>query len=477
MSFRFKKWNFVILSTLSILILASCIHFEPARRGQLVDSQTHQPVSAAIVFSKIEYICYLPLNPGGPNPELLGINEVLTDHEGRYILPSRFYWLPPRMCHIESQKTYYFKPEYYVEKDKFDDTPDVLLRRAHYLDVLPLLTGSNNPFLLDELVDSSELFSDSIAKLTNDRLTPLDLPGTFVRVPGKRFTRIYGLRFEMDRAFLRGTSGIIAYDENGKEWVGFDSTGKPANDLNFNQEPWEFRGDDQDPIYASRNEIFFRKDDDRWNPGIGIARIRPQYGDISALNGGINLFMTIEGDGKWLCLYRRDLAKREPFPQFVNALKIDDVSGLSADKNAGNARFKLLEGKNTVVIQTPMHWVIFRIEINDSNASDLGWERMNAKELLRFQETDEISAIDGYSNITLAFRNGLRGYYADGYGKLKEFTDFSSNARTVGLDPIRAIASGETRERMHVIYAVDGSDRIYRFDSSGMPDYPIAFQD
>jgi hypothetical protein len=282
--------------------------------GIIRDAESQKPLTNTIVYLHLDYTCYFPPNPAGPNSEPLGDIEVKTDDNGKFFLPLKVYFLPPWLCFTDKYFTY-ANAGYFKTIDKTNSGNIDLFRMNHYLNYLPY-KSEHSFFLSSDFEEKSTLFKPELVKLRNIVLGPLDDNGTFLRLPGRKITQIYSRSTDPPRS---RPDNIIyyVYDALSKDWLTFDSRGKILQ-IKSSVPNWDFMSTAilwGWPIYANRDSIYYPIDENPIPYGLKYKKGEIQYipakmGNISALVGVSDNFLQLEDNGNALCHYRSYYVER-----------------------------------------------------------------------------------------------------------------------------------------------------------------------
>ncbi|GEM_PF-2522644 len=167
----------------------------------------------------------------------------------------------------------------------------------------------------------SENLKKALDELRSLDLKPLDEKGVFKRLPRRKLTRMYmkadlllgrskPSRYVRPKTPIPRTNPVYyVFDEASQEWLLIDSRGKILTNEETLDPKWEFVGyspELRSIIYASKDSIFYPI---KGSPLIlrkgseepAVKHIRPRQGSISGLAGCALNWLTIEGNGKFLC--------------------------------------------------------------------------------------------------------------------------------------------------------------------------------
>lgn len=437
--------------------------------GIIRDAETQEPLDNAIVNLQLDYTCYFPPNPAGPNSEPLGNIEAKTDSNGKFVLPLKAYLMPPLLCFADKNLTYakagYFKTIKNTNVGQID-----LFRMNHYLNYLPY--KSRQSFLLSsDFEERSKLFRPDLDKLKKIVLEPLDDIGIFLRLPGRKITQIHVRAMALNSECPNNNIIYYAQDDMSKEWLTFDSRGKML-ELKSDLPKWDFLSTEISwgwPLYATHDSIFYPLDENPTPSGLKYKKgelkyIPPQIGNITALVGFSNSFFTIEDNGKVMC----------PYGQFINlnCVSGNDLPIFALDDDIKNSVFKYavltLNHGMFIVTRTSHYWHIYKYK---HYLGPLAFTEIYAVPL-----QEEITAFTATGNsFYVAFKNdGLRKYdiIMQQNTAVKEDTNFALNAHMTRDLNIKSLIVGRA-VNVNALYVTVGEDKIYRFSMDGIPDYII----
>jgi len=108
-----KRLNVMSIMLLLLLMNSGCAiyhHYDPYY-GKLVDAETKQPLEGGVVL--FYYMTYLHLSPGGPVSYFLDAQEVVSDKNGEFMIPSlNAFAFRPLSTFREKPYINIFKPRY-----------------------------------------------------------------------------------------------------------------------------------------------------------------------------------------------------------------------------------------------------------------------------------------------------------------------------------------------------------------------------
>ena len=373
-----------------------------------------------------------------------------------------------------------------------------LHKMTHYLNYL-YYKDSRYSALYTSPRDLSESYKARVSKMNHMKLDPADDMGIFLRLSGRKLSRIYKVK-----GMLAGYFGNDIYyflDDVTGEWVTTDSRGKIL-DLNHPNLPkCDFMIGDWDYpihpfIYANPNTIFYRTGKEipggAWGTHGGeIKRITPCKGNISEMRGSPSSFFTIEENGAVLChygmsdveesLYKRKSEGEKNVPYFLKSYSVNDFPLSKEDGESESFQFKYLlynhiQGHFLVVARSRIYWHLYRLF--QSYDKESGSVRLFIKALTNFPVEREITAIEeGWGGLYIAFKNdGIRkyhtAYYETSKDVFKEDSTFFSNSKRSLPSRVSSILSGYAGN-IPAIYVTGGEDKIYRFSEDGIPDFIV----
>jgi hypothetical protein len=366
-----------------------------------------------------------------------------------------------------------------------------LYKLTHYLNFLAYRDPEMRykPFYTDALWDSS-LFKVALFQMRTMDIDAADKKGLFLRLDGRKLTRIYRRAKEYGSHFGREVYYVL--DENSGEWLIIDCRARRVELSEPNIPKWDFMDSHHGRIFATKNTIFYpveenpRPKEMEYREG-EIRYITPHVGNISDLQGTVLNFLTIEGNGDYLCHYgdhvEKSYTSKEPtgdkfFPYFLKCFKGADLPRSKDDETIDHSQFKFLswgDGAH-VVTKSKTHWHLYSFGTRyDETIKDV---RLSIIEMAAFPANKEITAIaQGGGAYFLAFKDeGIRkyDYYQEGskVWRFKEDSKFNMNSRAALNSDVRSLVVGYAGNIL-AVYATTGEDKIYRFSLDGVPDFII----
>ncbi len=498
-----------LLFLLSFVTLAGCVHMELPHHGEVKDAETGESLEGTLVFMSLYTRCMWPLPHVGS--DYRGSIEAVTGKSGRYWLPIDFTLSLP-MCFAESKDYTFFKPNYFEEKvrrdsllwgimggwlhgeeDKHSPGHVYLYKMKHYLNYLPY-KYPHKYTLSSHMEEDSKYYNAYVEMIKKFDLKPGDDNGIFLRLPGRKFTRLYS---RVSKSFHSPISKIInyAYNEAANEWLVVDGRGNVLAPRPSKLPKWNFISSDKMwdyPLYADNNHIFWPVEENMIPHGMKyekgeIKSMPSSKGNISALAGGVGHFFTIEDNGSFLCEYSeytRNWGKGDEFlPELVKCFTNQDLPSSKEDDTLNDSKFIYLSGTLNhglfVITKTSRYWHIYNFYTSyDEKIKDV---RLFIQEIaLLFPVEKEITAFatDG-GPFYIAFKDeGIRKYEISvpfnvpAKSRLKENYEFFQNSRQSRYPDIKSLAIGYA-VNIPALYAVTGEDTVYRFSMDGIPDYQI----
>jgi hypothetical protein len=473
LSARFRISFIVSLIILALILFACGFHIERSHHGKIVDAETQAPLRDAAVIKRVYSHC--PRPPAGGESRTLAIEETLTDKNGNYNFPLKFYSMP-FLCFYHNTSFIYIKPGYFEKREIRSERNEYtkLYKMTHYLNFLYYRADFHSP---SDIRDASKYYAYVINKNKTIKIVPVGEKGVLGTFEGRRFTKIYSsVNRSGSISYVPRSPSVMVYyvyDEIAKEWLTIDSRGKIV-EVDLPALPqWYYFSSDMTwgwPIFANNDFIFYPAEKNPGQHGIEYKKgevkyIKPVKGDISWLSGAVDSFLTIEDKGGLLCHYQNR--------KIHKCYKSNDLPS-SGDDLVASPQFKYIAPTHVhgfyAVSKTPKYWHIYNFHAGDNSKSFV--------ELGTFSSDREITAFTAYgSSLYVAFKNeGIRKYElgAPHYGKIpmKENVDFLENSKKAGYPDIYFLNVGWAGNDS-AIYAVSLDDRIYRFSTNGIPDYQV----
>jgi len=456
---RKRLWTLIILAIFANL---SCLHIELPHHGVIRDAETDKPLKDVLVNLSLEYECYFPPPLAGTNSEHLGNVKTFTDINGEYTLPLKLFLLPPRLCFTNKRFTY-FKEGYFWGMGR----DPKLYKMTHYLNYFPYKDkDESSPSYWSTYIPESK-----VEIMDNIDLVPMQAKGLFLKVPGRKFIRIYASLLDPI---------LYAYDDVSKDWLAVDIRGMiidyNVSDLHNYLFIDSHSNKKNRHVYASKEKIFHAT-----NIGGNTGSITAHVGNISAIAGNSSDFLTIEDNGRMLCHYGVDFIDQSYYskrktgsgftPYLMRSFTVEDIPYSKNDDSILASSFKFIAGKDghfIVITKTLKFWHVYKF--HGRYDKELITNHLKLTEILRFPIVEEITAVAYKNDLYIAFKNrGIIKY--DGWD-FKEDPTFTKNIREALYPDISSLALGNGKN-IWVIYAVTGDHNIYRFSLEGIPDYQV----
>ncbi len=512
----------LLIAVIVIPCLPVCVHVELPHEGIVRDAETKAPLKDAAAVLDLDYSCFFP-------PEFehithhLATLQAITEAGGGFateLAPSLIR--PP--CLLDDKRMIFFKPGYFPAHTAVTKTAD-LYRMNYYLNYLPY----RDPMDLQSSIDHPESDSSymTMARKINENMPLVRAgdTGVFLKLGDKQFRQIYALKDMHYGSSSWNDITLYAFDQKSGQWLAFDARGVPRARRSAGYPAWSFLDSNdgsRNPIYASADSIFYATDENDFALDEGpictnypckgnvtvfgeatprvVKKLKFQYispgkGNISALAGDVQDFVTIEGNGSSLCEYERSYARygdvdfnsppKPTAPRAVRCFTAEDFPVTGEDEEIKNSQFKYLRhvdnsmsGKWYLVLtKTASFWHLYALHgIRGQNETNVP-----LKEIMSFPAETEITDFtvtplpNGGLGIYIAFADdGIRKYVMANDFKLeaKEDASFFRNSRAADYPNITSLAIGSAVNSL-VVYAATGEDKIYRFSLEGMPDYQV----
>ncbi len=481
---KFYKLTIVFLV---FLISSGFVHLETSHKGIVKDAETGKPLNDVVVLLGLDYTCYLPPNPAGPNSQHLAIEESYTNNKGVFRLPLNIYTLPPLLCFTE-RNIKYFKPGYFPFSENDTSGTVELYKMNHFLNFLPY-KNPNRPHYIFNFEEKSQYYKDALDKMMKTKLNPIDNKGVFLRANDTKLTQLYSIKNDAYKYPHQDT--FYVYDEASSGWMFFNGRGNIIEPEPSNLPNWDFVSSEKGwPLYANKNSIFFPIEKNPRPAGMKykkneIKYITPMEGNISALVGSVmGNFFTIEDNGKSLCRYGGYISKESAAnnftPRFIQSFQGKDIPFSGVDDTLDETEFKyIVETRNHgfyVVTKTPKYWHIY--SFGQQYKKEMGFINI----IISFPVEKHITAFTGEGNgLYIAFKNeGIRKYefgqQYNGKRKIKEDPSFFYNTKEAAYSDVSSLVLGSAVNNL-AIYATTGDDKIYRFSLDGTPDYKVYLEE
>jgi hypothetical protein len=342
----------------------------------------------------------------------------------------------------------------------------------------------------DQNAITSAGYKDWLQAVRSPSLAKTGSAGVFLHEPQRKFSKLFWQEAYYDADQAMGGSFIHAFDTESQQWMAIDCTGHTAPVAQFAMKNWVSMSSRpaKPPIFAGKDIIFIQPD-----KGIGqqegdaqVAEIIPTQGGISRISGDLHKFYTVEGDGRYFCIYTlkqgknvydEDAYARKTITRGEISIFSDEIS--SALPTIKFVSTITMDGTTYPILGTksPLHC---RIYLCRENMDGYFFEP-----IMVFSAVSPITAIttSGLDDaIYIALKNeGIKKYSAkkksSHFGEIfVEDETFSANSGYVELPEIVSLAVGDNGLTGTALYAVAADDLIYRFAADGTPDYMVEFK-
>lgn len=451
-------------------------------KSRVIDMETQKPVKGAVALA----VYRAGDTSAAGSADFAGdAQEAITDSHGEFLIPKTKIYNRGDYGKLSLSYLYILAPDYFPERMLAVDEQPIKLRKVtHYFHYKKL------PEFVVDLPDRHSMTSAGyqgwLHAVQSPRLSKAGSAGVFLHDPKRQFSKLFwqGGYYDEDQAI--GGSFIRAFDEKNKEWLTMDCTGKTAQVAQFAMDNWGsmFSSPSEAPIFAGTDSILIPPDKTAgYNQ---VARIAPAEGNISAITGDVNQFYTIEGDGKYLCIYNLKPGNNA-HSEDAYARKTITRGEISIFSDETSSALPTLEFVATIRIRNAPCQIIctksasyWRIYLCQKNMDDYFFEP-----ILVFPAEREITAIAASGaddSIFIAFKNdGIRKYS----GQEKSITQFGeifvedesflANSKRVNYPEVVSMAVGDNGLTGSALYAATNSDVIYRFAADGTPDYMVRY--
>lgn len=458
----------------------------PEVKGRVIDMDTNKPVKGAVALAVYRAGGNSVAGPG----DFAGdAQEATTDSHGEFLIPETKIYNKGDYGKLLLSHLYLLAPGYFPERILAVSEQPIKLRKIiHYFHYKKL-----PEFVLDvpdEHSMPSAGYKGWLNAVQSPRIAKAGSAGVFLHEPKRQFSKLFwqGGYYEEDQAI--GGSFIRAFDAHKQEWLTMDCSGRTAPVARFAMENWHTMGSSPSgpPLFAGKDIILIPPDRTRQKTEgyKKVTGITPTHGNISAITGDVNQFYTIEGDGKYFCIYElkpgenvhgEDAYARKTITRGEISIFSDETaSALPTIEFIATIR---LHNKPYQIICTKsaQYW---RIYLCQKNRNDYFFEP-----LLVFPAARGITAIaaSGADDTIFISRenDGIRKYSAKEksthFGEIfVEDETFRANSGYVNYPDVVSMAVGDNGLTGSALYAVTNDDLIYRFAVDGTPDYMVKFE-
>jgi hypothetical protein len=133
-----------VLALLTALFAAGPVEAAGPWRGQVVDAETNQPLAGVVVLAIWDKISPSLIHP---QRDFHDVDELVTDAEGRFVVPARSRWFLNPLVHLDGPRLEMFKGGYgrYVNRRSYgggniDDMRNEMEKRGVVFEIPPLKT-------------------------------------------------------------------------------------------------------------------------------------------------------------------------------------------------------------------------------------------------------------------------------------------------------------------------------------------------
>jgi len=457
----------------------------PEVKGRVIDMETNKPVKDAVALAVYRAADISVAGSGSFDGDA---QEATTNSQGEFLLPETKIYNKGDYGKLSLSYLYILALDYFPEKiPAVSEQPIKLRRITHYF-----LYKKSPEFVLD-LPSKNSITSGGyqgwLNAVQSPKLSKTGSAGVFLHDPKRKFSKLFWQAgyYAEDKAM--GGSFIWAFDEKNQEWLTIDCSGRTAPVAQFDMENWVslFSRPSSPPIFAGKDIILIPPDrnNQKTEEYNKVARITPTHGSISAITGDFNQFYTIEGDGKYFCIYELKPGENV-HGENAYARKTITRGEISIFSDEISSALPTIEFISTINLHNTPYTILctksaqyWRIYICRKNVNDYFFEP-----ILVFPAEREITAIatSGVDDtIFISFKNDrIRKYYAKEksthLGQIfVEDDTFSAKSKHGYYQNVVAMAVGSNDLTGSVLYAATKSDLIYRFATDGTPDYMVRF--
>jgi hypothetical protein len=486
---KYKKHMKVMTYSILLLValfLFGCVHIESPHTGFIKDAETDKPIKNVVVHLDLETVFFVPAPH--VNTKWKDGFEVLSNEAGIYKLPFRVIGQGPLELSA-GQELSFIKAGYFPTRilDPAMHNSVDLYPIRYYLDYVHHKDSAQKGdwgaphYYMDNKPEAFTEYKKELTRMAAGSFEKLGEKGVFISVPTAQITRIScRTKFPMGSTYRSkpDTFGIFGniclfYDEVSRKSMISDARGniKTVDDASLSRYNLiSIAPNEENTVYANADSIYIPNPPYSNTPHI----TQPQKGNISALAGDSNEYLTLEDNGLYMCyssIWHR---------MGNGCISVSDVFS----NNGGKAKFILLTHGYSPD-QDHVYFVIskkaFQYQIHKvTHESDSGGNtKLTFTEQLvpSFPADDEIIdfASDGRIFFIAFKKSGLKKYSLDMYrkGPLKEESAFYEKCHDLFADKtLVAIKLGRSASE-RVLYVTAGDSAVYRLSLDGEPDYRI----
>lgn len=179
-----KSKVMVLIAVMFAILIAATTHAKGPWRGKVIDAETKQPIEGAAVVAL--WYKEFDLSPAGGNKTYLDAQETVTDKNGDFEIPSKYFVSIPFIREVWPPEFTIFKPGYgsfpSSQKSPIETPEDYFLNKRGIVE-LPRLTRRDER--LNSLDDATGLIIIEVPrkkvryffKLSNEESMALGIPG------------------------------------------------------------------------------------------------------------------------------------------------------------------------------------------------------------------------------------------------------------------------------------------------------------
>lgn len=478
----------LVVVSLIFLTSSAFVHIEPPHRGIVRNADTKAPIDGAIVHIDLVSGLY-----GGAHgrTELEKSYETRTNEKGKYNLSMAVTGRIPLLEWsngniISVIKAGYF-PSRIIEPSLFNEVE--LYPIKYYIDFIHYKNsakkGELDPPYLDKLPKSFVEYKAELLRMGSMKMERKGEESVYLDISGTRLTNLIcrsgfnliGGRKKSSTFGIDTQASCYVFDVISQQWLAFNHQGTLIKPTEAPLSQYMYvslsQGDLMYYVYANADSIYTPKP-----PYTNLDKhVTPQKGDISALAGDSNEYLTIQDNGQFLCYF--SIWGRIG----SGCISIRDVYNLNENESLQLPRFISLAHRYNPA-QDHVYFVISRAsdyyqihKVSNEWNSETKKAEFIVLDIFPTLPANEdiINIASNGHDIFIAFaKSGIRKYSLDKHGKgpLKEDIAFHINSSSLLAGRIKSFAIGRS---VHVrsLYVTASDSTVYRLSIDGMLDYRI----
>lgn len=466
-----KSIKRLLLITITLILLSSCIHIELPHNGIVIDHETKKPIENVVVNMHIG------------SRELLGTSvqddayEATTANNGKYHLPLKIKF-KGIVEFFTTQELYFHKAGYFTARILEPGiSEEIELHRVKYLsDFRKYQKEAERNFSLyfiDEHKVSSQKFIKEMAHVSNTSAYIKGEPAFFSEMPNAIFTKVFCGTYsdwspyiQHSETFAVNSNTCSVYDKASQKWFKLTPQGQYIPTTNKIPNNYEMFIRDRSLnliAFANSSSVDFPK------TYTDSKSVKAQIGNITSITGSWTSLLSIEDNGNYVCNYSFH-------KQTTNScMAMSDISKKESNRmillsKFYESAFDELYG----IAKTDNKYVLYKI----SNHDEHGDSRIKIDEINSIPLDDELvgflTTASGQS-FFIQFKNaGMKRYYVDNSDKnnivFGEYKEFNNKFRNLAFaNNVSDYAYGPDG----MLYIVTGDSKVYRIFADGSPDFII----